>query len=196
MILLKARKWGADYSGMHGNFNLRQVNVCPSKASATGQLACAGFNSAAHVQSLLLMFKFSCAQPLLAFALLLSACGLSAQEGAAFDCDYLLGNWTGQYTYPWGETYRWRAELDESGQWRVYFYNSEGDQYDYQEGFWDCDGEILSTWIEENGLGVFVNEYRILELSRAEHVYEYISGGEPGPVYRAVRDRPLLRTFE
>lgn len=119
-----------------------------------------------------------------------------AQQEQGFDCDYLLGNWTGQYTYSWGDSYSWRAELDESGQWGVYFYNPEGEQYDHQQGFWDCDGEILSTWIEEGAAGTFVHQYRILELTPALHIYEFISDGEPGPIYQAVRDRPLLRTFD
>lgn len=127
---------------------------------------------------------------------LVCATGSVSAQNDGFDCDYLLGNWTGHYTYPWGESYSWRAELDESGQWRVHFYNVEGEQYDYQEGFWECDGTYLNTWIEEGIGDPFVHEYRILELDRAHHVYEYISGGEPGPIYRAVRDRPMLRTFD
>lgn len=113
----------------------------------------------------------------------------SQTDDTLFDCDLLLGRWVGNYTYPNGDYYSWRADLDESGQWDVYFYDRAGQQTDFQEGFWECDGELLTTWIEE-GLGpVYVNQYRILELTRAIHTYEYISGPVPGPIYRAVRDR-------
>lgn len=99
---------------------------------------------------------------------------LPAIEG--FDCDLLLGDWSGVYENVNGGGYRFDSALDEDGSIIVDFHYFDGGS-DRHEGYWECGNSILTTGMITRYGGSILYQYQILSLDRVSMSYRQINNG-------------------